>query len=83
MGAPWHNPVNGLGFIGPMGLQRKPVRGTQLLGEGAEPVNPADMDWWITQRIPFWVANPATGNTGDMEAWVTDRIYLDNWAGVP
>ena len=57
------------------------LRFVGLIPLGGVPVNPGQMEWWITNRIPFWVAAPASGHTGEMESWITDRIYLDNWAG--
>jgi len=41
------------------------------------------MDWWVTQRIPFDVAAPPSGNTGSMDWWVTQRIPLNIYAGRP
>lgn len=62
-----------------------PIWGTFSVGAGPgpapEPINPGSMDWWITDRIPFNVANPPSGNTGSMDWWITDRLILDIWAG--
>jgi hypothetical protein len=47
----------------------------------AIPVNPGDMESWLTDRKPLDVAAPASGNTGQMENWITDRLSLNVWAG--
>jgi len=60
----------------------KPMRGAQPPG-GAEPVNPGGMDWWVTQRIPFDVTAPPSGNTGSMDWWITHRIPLNIYTGRP
>ena len=78
-----HKPVRGWGSVGSTWLERKPVRGMAPPGAAAPPpLNPGEMDWWITDRIPFGVANPPLGNTGSMDWWITDRIPLNIWAGV-
>lgn len=79
----YHVPVRS-GTVGSAWLNYKPVRGLSPLGAAEPaPLNPGDMDWWITDRIPFNATNPPTGNTGSMDWWATNRIPLNIWAGRP
>jgi len=69
----------GLGVGVPLDVKREPaVVNGQV---AAIPVNPGDMESWLTDRKPLDVAAPATGNTGQMKYWITDRIPLQVWAG--
>lgn len=34
-------------------------------------------EYWITDRIPFDVLPPKSGNTGDFEKWLTDRLPFE------
>ena len=45
----------------------------------ANPLDPGTFDIFITDRITFATAPPASGDTGDFEKWITDRIYWEDY----
>ncbi|MGD8499006.1 MAG: hypothetical protein PVJ86_00070 [Phycisphaerales bacterium] len=45
----------------------------------ANPLDPGTFDYWITDRISFQDAPPASGDTGDFEKWLWDRGYWEDY----